>query len=63
VKAIAADLFSAERRDQLARGIDALVLQVREFPAARDGALFLAGDVDLAWRLYAMGLLAEELAG
>ena len=63
VKAIATDLFTDERRAQLARGIDALVLRVRELPMAREGALFLAGDVDLAWRLYALGLLAEELAG
>lgn len=63
VKAIATDLFTDERRAQLARGIDALVLRVRELPTAREGALFLAGDVDLAWRLYALGLLAEELAG
>jgi hypothetical protein len=63
VKAIAADLFTAERRAQLARGIDSLVLRVRDLPTARAGALFLAGDVDLAWRLYALGLLAEELAG
>ena len=62
-KAIATDLFTDERRAQLARGIDALVLRVRELPTAREGALFLAGDVDLAWRLYALGLLAEELAG
>ncbi len=62
VKAIAADLFTIDRRAQLARGIDALVLRVRDLPAARAGALFLAGDVDLAWRLYALGLLAEELA-
>ncbi len=61
VKSIAADLFSAERRAQLARGIDALALRVRELPTAREGALFLAGDVDLAWRLYTLGLLAEEL--
>jgi hypothetical protein len=62
VKSIAADLFTADRRNQLARGIDALVLRVRDLPAARAGALFLAGDVDLAWRLYTLGLLAEELA-
>jgi hypothetical protein len=43
-------------------GIDALVLRVRELPTVREGALFLAGDIDLAWRLYALGLLAEELA-
>ncbi len=61
VKAIAADLHSRERREQLARSIDALVLRVRDLPAAREAALFLAADVDLAWRLYALGLLAEEL--
>ena len=62
VKAIAADLYSDERREQLARSIDALVLRVRDLPAAREAALFLAGDVDLAWRLFSLGLLAEELA-
>ncbi len=62
VKALAADLFSESRRDALARAIDALVLRVRDLPTAREAALFLAGDVDLAWRLYALGLLAEELA-
>jgi hypothetical protein len=63
VKAVATDLYSDERRDQLGRGIDALVLRVRELPAARRGALYLAGDVDLAWRLFALALLAEELGG
>jgi hypothetical protein len=62
VKAIAADLFTIDRRAQLARGIDTLVLRVRDLPTARAGAIFLAGDVDLAWRLYTLGLLAEELA-
>jgi hypothetical protein len=62
VKAIAADLYNDERRDQLGRGIDALVLRVRERPVAREAALFLAGDVDLAWRLFSLSLLAEELA-
>jgi hypothetical protein len=63
VKSIAADLFTDARRAELAHGIDALVLRVRDLPTAREGALFLAGDVDLAWRLYTLGLLAEELAG
>lgn len=61
VKAIAADLYSEERRDELGRAIDALVLRVRDLPQAREGALFLAADVDLAWRLFALGLIAEEL--
>jgi hypothetical protein len=62
VKALAADLYSDERREQLGRSIDALVLRVRERPVAREAALFLAADVDLAWRLFSLSLLAEELA-
>lgn len=62
VKALAADLYTDGRRDQLGRSIDALVLRVRELPVAREGALFLAADVDLAWRLFTLSLLAEELA-
>jgi hypothetical protein len=62
VKALAADLYSEERREQLARAVDALVLRVRELPTAREAAIVLAGDVDLAWRVLALALLAEELA-
>ena len=63
VKALAADLYTDERREQLGRSIDVLVLRVRERPVAREAALFLAADVDLAWRLFSLSLLAEELAG
>ena len=63
VKALAADLYTDERRAQLGRALDALVLRVRDLPVARDAALFLVADVDLAWRVYALALLAEELAG
>ena len=62
VRAVAADLYSDERRAQLAAAIDALALRVRELPQAREAMLFLAGDIDLAWRLYALGLLAEGLS-
>src|SRR5512146_2828490 len=61
VKAIAADLHTEKRREELARAIDGLVLRVRDLPLAREAALFLAGDIDLAWRLFALALLAEEL--
>jgi hypothetical protein len=61
VKVLASDLFTDERRQQLGRSIDALVLRVRERQAAREAALFLAVDVDLAWRLFSLALLAEEL--
>lgn len=62
VKAIAGDLYTDERREQFGRALDALVLRVRDLPTAREAALFLAGDGDLAWRLFALALLAEELA-
>jgi hypothetical protein len=62
VKALATDLYSEEHREQLARSLDAIVLRVRDLPAAREAAIFLAGDVDLAWRLFSLALLAEELA-
>ena len=62
VKALAADLYTEERRRMLGRRIDELVLRARDRNAAREAALFLAGDVDLAWRLFSLALLAEELA-
>ena len=62
IKALATDLYTDERREQLGRSIDALVLRVRELNTVREAALFLAADVDLAWRLYSLGLLVEELA-
>jgi hypothetical protein len=62
VKALAADLYTDDRREQLGQSIDAVVLRVRELATAREAALFLAADVDLAWRLFCLGLLAEELA-
>lgn len=61
VKAVATDLYTEERRDELARAIDALVVRVRDLPATREAAIFLASDVDFAFRLFALGLLAEEL--
>lgn len=61
VKALAADLHDAERREQLGRGVDALAHRVHDLPRAREAVLFLAADPELAWRLYALALLAEEL--
>jgi hypothetical protein len=46
---------------RLAAGLDALALRSRDLPHVRDAVLVLAGDLDLAWRLYALSLLAEEL--
>jgi hypothetical protein len=62
VKSLAADLYNDERRVALGRALDRLVLRVRELPVAREAALFLVSDVDLAWRMWSLTLLAEELA-
>jgi hypothetical protein len=61
VKALAADLHDADRIAQLRGAVDALVVRVRDLPKVREGALFLAADVELAWRMFALALLAEEL--
>ena len=61
VKALALDLFTEERQEVLVAELDRLVLAARELPEVSNALLFLAGDVDLAWRLFALGLLAEEL--
>jgi hypothetical protein len=63
VKALAADLHSEERLRRLAAGLDELALLARDLPRAREAVLFLVRDLELAWRLFALGLLAEELSG
>jgi hypothetical protein len=60
VKALAVDLHDDERRARLGEGIDELVLRARDLPRVREAALYLAREGDLAWRLFALGLLAEE---
>ena len=61
VKALAADLHTEERQARLAAGLDELAVIARGLDRAREAVLFLVKDVDLAWRLFALGLLAEEL--
>jgi hypothetical protein len=62
VKALAVDLWTEERGRELAAGLDELALAARDLPRTRDAVLYLVRDVDLAWRLFALGLLAEELS-
>jgi hypothetical protein len=62
VKALAVDLHTEERQERLVSELDRLVLAARDLPQASEALLFLAGDPDLAWRLFSLGLLAEELA-
>jgi len=61
VKALAVDLWSDERRDRLTAGLDGLALRARDLPRVRETVLALARDPELAWRLFALSLLAEEL--
>ncbi|HEX4521776.1 MAG TPA: hypothetical protein VH063_19530 [Gaiellaceae bacterium] len=62
VKALAADLHTPERQAALGAGLDDLARLARDLTVVREALLFLAADIELAWRLYALGLLAEELA-
>lgn len=61
VKALALELDRDDRRAALRAGLDGLAPLAHELPALRDALVFLAGDLDLAWRLFMLGLLAEEL--
>ena len=62
VKALAGDLWTEERRAGLAAGLDELALRARELARVREVVIGLAADLDLAWRLFALALVAEELA-
>jgi hypothetical protein len=61
VKSLAVDLWSEERRDALVAALDELALQARELPRVRETVISLVRDPELAWRLSALALLAEEL--
>jgi hypothetical protein len=59
VKALAVELFTEERRAALGAAVDRLALLARDLPHVRDATLFLAAEPALAWRLFALTLLAE----
>ena len=62
VKSLAADLYSDERREQLGRALDALVSVCATCRSRARPRSSSSADIDLAWRLFALTLLAEELA-
>jgi len=61
VKGLAAELWTESRRAELAAALDRLAPLARDLPGTRAAVLFLAADVELAWRLLALALVAEEL--
>jgi hypothetical protein len=61
VKALAADLWTEARGVELAGALDRLAIEARELPRVRAAVLHLAAERDLAWRLFALTLVAEEL--
>lgn len=59
---LAADLDDPERRAELGRGLAAIRDEAARLPVVREALGRLLGDTDRAWRVFAVGLLAEELA-
>ncbi len=57
---LAGELDTPERRAQLAAALDALPLE--DLPAVAAAAESLLAEPDLAWRSFALSLLADELA-
>jgi hypothetical protein len=60
--ALADDLDSPERRDQLSAGLAGLRAELDGLRGARESLALLLDDGDLAWKVYATALLAEALA-
>lgn len=60
---LAGELDTAERRDQLGRALDALAGPAEGLPGVLAALDALRGEPELAWRSFALALLADELAG
>jgi hypothetical protein len=61
--ALADDLDTPERREQLQTGLEALRPEIAGLRGAREAVGVLLADPDLAWKAFATSLLAEALAG
>ncbi len=60
---LAGELDTPERRDQLAGAFDALSGLAEGLPGVRAALDALRHEPELAWRSFALALLADELAG
>jgi hypothetical protein len=63
VARLAAELDDADRRRALRAGLDSLRAALETRPAGAASLDALLADDDLAWRCFAAGRLAQELAG
>jgi hypothetical protein len=59
---LAADLDTAERRAELGRALGAMRDEAARLPHVRAALGKLLGDIEFAWRVLSIALLAEELA-
>lgn len=62
VTAVAQDLDDPVRREELGRGLAALVDEIAGLKGAEEALRLLRGDPELAWQAYAMAMLADALA-
>jgi hypothetical protein len=62
VERLAAELDAPGRRRQLAGALEALAAESAGLPVVSEGLATLLDKPDLAWRTYALALLADELA-
>lgn len=60
---LAEELDTPLRREVLAGALDALATDAESLPAVSAGLATLQAEPDLAWRILALALLADELAG
>ena len=62
VARLAVELDTPERRAGLARALARLSGEAEGLPAVSEALAALLGEPDLAWRTYALALVADELA-
>ena len=59
---LAEELDTPDRRAALAAALDGLAADADGLPSVTETLATLRGDPELAWRVYALALLADELA-
>ena len=62
VERLAAELDTSERRSQLGAAVKALAAGAEGLPVVSEALALLLNEPDLAWRTYALALIADDLA-